>query len=68
MSAEAASQSHTFTVTDPSIYTQTWRGEMPLRTTRERMYEYACHEGNYSLAYILAGARRQAGLMASAPR
>jgi hypothetical protein len=47
-----------FEVTDPSIYTRPWRGEMPLRPTHERIFEYACHEGNYSLPGILAGARK----------
>ena len=59
---------YTFTVSDPATYTQTWRGEMPLRTTKERMYEYACHEGNYSLGNILAGARVQAERKVRAPQ
>ena len=46
-----------FTVTDDSIYSQTWRGEMTLRATDGPIYEYACHEGNYSMAGILKGAR-----------
>jgi len=47
-----------FTVTDDSIYTQPWRGEMTLRTAQGPIYEYACHEGNYGLPNILAGARQ----------
>lgn len=46
-----------FTVEDSTAYTQTWRGEMPLRATAGPMYEYACHEGNHSLSGILRGAR-----------
>jgi hypothetical protein len=46
-----------FEVVDPTSYTQTWRGEMPLRASPGPMYEYACHEGNYALTNILAGAR-----------
>lgn len=46
-----------FTVEDPEVYTQTWRGETTLRGAAGRIYEYACHEGNYSLPGILAGAR-----------
>jgi hypothetical protein len=46
-----------FTVADPAIYTQTLRGQMILRATKAPQYEYACHEGNYGLANILAGAR-----------
>ena len=48
-----------FEVVDPTSYTQTWRGEMLLRAIAHPMYEYACHEGNYALANILAGARQQ---------
>lgn len=47
-----------FTVTDPVYYTQTWGGEMTFNTTDTMPYEYACHEGNYGLSGILAGARR----------
>jgi hypothetical protein len=42
-----------FTVEDPTFYTQTWTGQMPLRRSRERVFEYACHEGNYALPGIL---------------
>jgi hypothetical protein len=47
-----------FTVDDPSIYTRTWRGEMPMNAAKGPVYEYACHEGNYALPGILGGARR----------
>jgi hypothetical protein len=48
---------YSYTVVDPANYTRPWRGEMPLTATRGPLYEYACHEGNYSLPNILAGAR-----------
>jgi len=48
-----------FTVEDPQRYTQPWRGEMAFNATSGRVFEYACHEGNYALAGILAGAREQ---------
>jgi hypothetical protein len=47
-----------FTLTDDSIYKQAWRGELMLRTAEGPIYEYACHEGNYGLPNILAGARQ----------
>ncbi|MEX0738764.1 MAG: hypothetical protein WD071_05440 [Pseudohongiella sp.] len=47
-----------FEVEDPVYYTQVWRGEMSFNTSDARLYEYACHEGNYGLPGILAGARR----------
>lgn len=48
-----------FSVDDPTTYTQVWRGEMPLLAAEGQIYEYACHEGNYSLPGILAGARAE---------
>ena len=48
-----------FTVEDSATYTQPWKGEVPLRRTQDLIYEYACHEGNYALPGILAGAREQ---------
>ena len=48
-----------FAVDDPSAYTQVWKGELPLLEAEGRIYEYACHEGNYSLSGILAGARAE---------
>ena len=46
-----------FTVEDPTIWTAPWSGEFTWRTTEDRIYEYACHEGNYSFGGILRGAR-----------
>jgi hypothetical protein len=46
-----------FTVTDPTTYTRPWTAVMPLRAIDELLYEYACHEANYGLRGILAGAR-----------
>ncbi len=48
-----------FTVTDESIYRRPWKGELTLRSTEGPIYEYACHEGNYALPNILAGARQE---------
>ena len=48
---------YSFTMEDPEFYSQPWTGEMPMYTA-EGLYEYACHEGNYAMPAILAGARR----------
>jgi hypothetical protein len=48
-----------FTVSDPNSYTRPWSAMVPLLRTRGPLFEYACHEGNYSLTNILAGARAQ---------
>ena len=47
---------YTFEVEDPTLYTQVWKGEQALNSS-EPLYEYACHEGNYAMPGILAGAR-----------
>ncbi len=46
-----------FTVTDPETWTSSWTASVPMVRTDIPMYEYACHEGNYGLFNILAGAR-----------
>jgi hypothetical protein len=48
---------YSFKVEDPETWTAPWSGEMSIRKTEERIYEYACHEGNYGLANILRAAR-----------
>jgi hypothetical protein len=48
-----------FEVSDPVYYTQAWRVEETLSARQESLYEYACHEGNYAMPGILAGARHQ---------
>ncbi len=46
-----------FTVNDPSIWTEPWTGEYIWKADEGRVYEYACHEGNYALGNIMRGAR-----------
>jgi len=46
-----------FTVDDPTVWTQPWSGEYEFSPSKGIVYEYACHEGNYALADMLAGAR-----------
>ena len=47
-----------FTVEDTNLYKQPWTAELSFYPLEGRIYEYACHEGNYSMPGILAGARR----------
>jgi hypothetical protein len=49
---------YAFEIRDPTVYTEVWRGEAPLNAIDGQVYEYACHEGNYALANILAAGRR----------
>jgi hypothetical protein len=53
-----------FTVDDPAYFKRTWSAQMLMRATKGPIYEYACHEGNYSLPNALAGARHQEKLAA----
>ena len=48
-----------FTIIDPKVYAGPWLGEFSWFRTDKQMYEHACHEGNYSLPNILAGARHE---------
>ena len=48
-----------FTIEDPTMYTQAWGGEIPIKKFDAMLYEYACHEGNYSMTSVLSGARYQ---------
>ena len=48
-----------WTITDPAVYTRPWTGSLPLSTTEGPLFEFACHEGNYGLYNILAGARAE---------
>ena len=53
---------YSFTLDDPQGYSRPWTGEVQMKRRppeSARMYEYACHEGNYALPGILAGARQQ---------
>lgn len=47
------------TVDDPTAFTRPWTFVLPMRRTGEELFEFACHEGNYSLANILRGARAE---------
>ncbi len=46
-----------FTVSDPTVDTREWTAAIPMQPYDEPLYEYACHEGNYAMPNILAGAR-----------
>ena len=46
-----------FTVTNPKFFAQPWTVRQPMARSNDRMFETACHEGNYGLEFILRGAR-----------
>jgi hypothetical protein len=45
------------TINDPTTWTRSWTAMMPLRKTTERLYEFACHEGNLPMFGMLTAAR-----------
>ena len=49
--------SYAVTVDDPTVWTRPWTYELPMQRNDLPLYEYACHEGNYGIYNILAGAR-----------
>ena len=53
-----------FTIEDDELYTQPWTGEFSMAWHDGRTYEYACHEGNYSLPNILHGGQAEAARLA----
>jgi hypothetical protein len=55
--ADANTIVYRFTIEDPATWERAWTGEYPWVATKENLYEYACHEGNYSLENMLKGAR-----------
>lgn len=50
---------YAFEILDPLLYTQPVHGEMTFERRDQRVYEYACHEGNYAMGSMLRGARLQ---------
>ena len=59
---DAKTIEYRFTVDDPTVWTRPWTASFPLRGTDDRMYEYACHEGNErSLEGIFRAARISRG-------
>jgi hypothetical protein len=57
-----------FTVDDPQTWDTSWTGEYPWNATNENLYEYACHEGNYSLGGMLRGERAKEAQDAAAKK
>ena len=58
---DATTLRYEFTVDDPTSFSKVWTAVIPMKSspekTRQQIYEYACHEGNYSLLHMLEAAR-----------
>ena len=56
---DAGTLEYEFTIDDPRTFTRALTGRLPMNRSDLPLYEYACHEGNYGLLNILAGARAE---------
>ncbi len=50
---------YAFTVVDPTVWEAPWTVSLPMTAIDGPLFEYACHEGNYAMTNILAGARAE---------
>ena len=57
-----------FTMDDPTTFSRPWTAVVPMDKTEDEMFEYACHEGNYSIANVLKGARAREQAAADAKK
>ena len=57
-----------YTVDDPDTWTRPWTASLPMQRGDQPLYEYACHEGNYSMPGILGGHRMDELAAAAAVR
>jgi hypothetical protein len=46
-----------FTVDDPTAFSKSWTGELPIQKSAGPLYEFACHEGNRAMEHMLSAAR-----------
>jgi hypothetical protein len=56
---DANTIAYEFTVEDPTTWTRPWTAVIPWNKTQDQLYEYACHEDNYDIVHLLAGARKR---------
>jgi hypothetical protein len=57
--ADADTLIYQFTINDPETWEKPWTVEIPVTKSQGRLFEYACHEGNYGMMGALAGARAE---------
>ena len=57
--SDASTISYRVTVEDPGTWVAPWTADIPFKATDEKMFEFACHEGNYSIGNALRGARTE---------
>ena len=62
----AGALEYEYTVSDPATYAGPWTASITMTPIEGDLYEFACHEGNYGMEGILAGARADERAMAGA--
>jgi hypothetical protein len=56
---DADTMDYQFTIDDPTTWTKPWTAAVPIVMSKGKLFEFACHEGNYALPNVLSGARAQ---------
>jgi hypothetical protein len=56
---DADTMLYEFTINDPTAFTRPWTAQIPMTRSTSPLFEYACHEGNYAMTGVLAGARAE---------
>jgi hypothetical protein len=56
-----------FTVEAAASFDRQWTAAIPLQRSDLKIYEYACHEGNYAMPNSLSGARAEEAKKAAKP-
>ena len=56
---DAVTMHYEYTVNDGDTFTRPWSALLSMKLSDDPLYEYACHEGNYSVPLILSGGRAQ---------
>ena len=65
---DAATLLYQFEIDNPTAFTRPWKGELTMTRSNERIFEFACHEGNYSLTNMMRGYRASEGKPVGAAR
>ena len=56
---DAGTLLYEYTIDDPESFVRPWTAVFPMRKSEGPIFEYACHEGNYSMFNLLSGARAE---------
>jgi hypothetical protein len=64
----ATTLTYRVTVDDPDTWATSWTAEWPFRATDSKIFELACHEGNYAIENFLRGARAEEQRQPASPR